>query len=138
MTIPSGLNVVSVQDVAAAHIAADDRGRSGERYSIGGDNFIGSAMNQLLGKILKVRPVHLWLPQWALMLTATVAEFWRQLIGIRAWITKGEVVEVAHRYAYYSTDKVRKELGVEPKSGQAVFEEVRNWLVTRGELKSNT
>ena len=44
ITIPSGLNVVSVQDVAAAHIAAADRGRAGERYIIGGENLSGKAM----------------------------------------------------------------------------------------------
>ena len=73
-----------------------------------------------------------------MMLTAIVVEFLSKLVGIRAWITKSEVVEVAHRYAYYSTEKVRKELGVQPKDGQAVFEETRDWLVAQGELKSNT
>ena len=138
ITIPSGLNVVSVQDVAAAHIAAADRGRAGERYIIGGDNLSGKALNQLVRRVSKARPVHMWSPRWALMLTAIVVEFLSKLVGIRAWITKSEVVEVAHRYAYYSTEKVRKELGVQPKDGQAVFEETRDWLVAQGELKSNT
>ena len=138
ITIPSGLNVVSVQDVAAAHIAAADRGRAGERYIIGGDNLSGKALNQLVRRVSKARPVHMWSPRWALMLTAIVVEFLSKLVGIRAWITRSEVVEVAHRYAYYSTEKVRKELGVQPKDGQAVFEETRDWLVAQGELKSNT
>ncbi len=138
ITIPSGLNVVSVQDVAATHIAAADRGRPGERYIIGDDNLSGKAMNQLVRRVSKARPVHLWSPRWALMLTATVVEFLSKLVGIRAWITKSEVVEVAHRYPYYSTDKVRTELGVQPKDGRAVFEETRDWLVAQGELKSSS
>ena len=135
ITIPSGLNVVSVQDVAAAHIAAAERGKPGERYIVGGENLSGKAMNQLVRNVSSARPVHMWSPRWALMLTAIVVEFLSKLVGIRAWITKSEVVEVAHRYAYYSTDKLRSELGVEPKDGRAVFEETRDWLVSQGELK---
>lgn len=135
ITIPSGLNVVSVQDVAAAHIAAADRGKPGERYIVGGENLSGKAMNQLVRQVSSAKPIHMWSPRWALMLTAIVVELLSKLVGIRAWITKSEVVEVAHRYAYYSTDKLRNELGVQPKDGQAVFEETRDWLISQGELK---
>jgi dihydroflavonol-4-reductase len=34
----SALNVVAVEDVAAGHLAAFERGRAGERYLLGGDN----------------------------------------------------------------------------------------------------
>jgi dihydroflavonol-4-reductase len=34
----SALNVVAVEDVAAGHVAAFERGRSGERYLLGGEN----------------------------------------------------------------------------------------------------
>ena len=34
----SALNVVAVEDVAAGHIAAFERGRAGDRYLLGGDN----------------------------------------------------------------------------------------------------
>ena len=136
ITIPSGLNVVSVQDVASAHIAAAERGKAGERYIVGGDNLSGRAMNQVVRTVVSARPVHLWSPRWALMLTAIVVEGLSKLFGLRAWITRSEVVEVAHRYAYYSTSKLRADLGIEPKDGQAVFEEARDWLIERGQLKA--
>ena len=34
----SALNIVAVEDVAAGHLAASERGRSGERYLLGGEN----------------------------------------------------------------------------------------------------
>lgn len=37
--VDGGLNVVDVRDVAAAQISADERGRRGERYILGGRNF---------------------------------------------------------------------------------------------------
>jgi dihydroflavonol-4-reductase len=37
--VDGGLNVVDVRDVAAAQLSADERGRRGERYILGGRNF---------------------------------------------------------------------------------------------------
>ena len=121
ITIPNGLNVVSVQDDAAC--AAADQGRAGERYIISEDNLSGKALNQLVRRVSKARPVRMWSPRWALMLTAGGGVPHR-VVGIRAWITRSEVVG-GHRYAYYSTEKVRKELGVQPRRSSSLRGDTR-------------
>src|SRR5207249_5533878 len=46
--VDTGLNFVHVDDVAAGHIAALERGRVGERYILGGDNV---ALRDMLSEI---------------------------------------------------------------------------------------
>ena len=61
--------------------AAADRGTPGERYIIGGENLSGKGLNQLVTKVSSARPVHMWSPRWALMLTAIIVEFLSKLLG---------------------------------------------------------
>src|SRR4029077_14868574 len=46
--IDTGLNLVHVDDVAAGHLAALQRGRIGERYILGGQNVL---LRDMLGEI---------------------------------------------------------------------------------------
>ncbi len=49
--VECGLNLVDVRDVAAAHIAAYERGRAGERYIVGAENLTLRAILERLGRI---------------------------------------------------------------------------------------
>jgi dihydroflavonol-4-reductase len=51
-----GLNLVAVEDVARAHVAALERGRPGERYLVGGENLTLDEVWALLGAVTG-RPV---------------------------------------------------------------------------------
>jgi dihydroflavonol-4-reductase len=46
-----GLNLVPVEDIAKAHVTALTRGRSGERYILGGDNLLLDDVWKLLAEI---------------------------------------------------------------------------------------
>src|SRR5437764_15127346 len=37
--VDTGLNIVAVQDVARGHLLAEEKGRVGERYILGGENW---------------------------------------------------------------------------------------------------
>jgi dihydroflavonol-4-reductase len=57
-------NIVDVEDLAFAHIAAAERGRTGERYIVGGHNTTIRNLLDLLADELDV-PLHSWrLPLW--------------------------------------------------------------------------
>jgi dihydroflavonol-4-reductase len=56
------LNVVAVQDVAAGHLLADERGVAGERYILGNRNFTMDRLFADLGRLSGVEPPAIKLP----------------------------------------------------------------------------
>ncbi len=51
VTVPAGMNIVHIQDVVAGHLAAWQRGRTGERYILGAHNI---EMDDLLKQISRL------------------------------------------------------------------------------------
>jgi dihydroflavonol-4-reductase len=64
-----GMNLVAVEDVAHAHVAALERGRIGESYVIGGENLTMDAIWQELAEITG-RPMPKWRAPYGLALAA--------------------------------------------------------------------
>ena len=54
--VDTGLNLAHVDDVAAGHIAALERGRIGERYILGGDNVLLGDMLADIARLVGRRP----------------------------------------------------------------------------------
>src|SRR5580658_9118988 len=64
--VDTGLNLAHVNDVAAGHIAALDRGRIGERYILGGENVLLADMLADIARLVGRRPPRLKLPRTAI------------------------------------------------------------------------
>ena len=72
--VDTGLNLVHVDDVAAGHVAALERGRIGERYILGGENL---SLADLLARIAVLtgrRPPRVRLPRALIYPLAFAAE----------------------------------------------------------------
>src|SRR5229473_3592945 len=72
--VDTGLNLVHVEDVAAGHLLAAERGRIGERYILGGENLSLAAILAEVASLSGRRPPRLRLPLRPLMPVAWVAE----------------------------------------------------------------
>src|SRR5215510_3473360 len=60
--VDTGLNLVHVDDVAAGHLAALDRGKLGERYLLGGENVYLRDMLAEIARIVGRKPSRVRLP----------------------------------------------------------------------------
>ncbi len=60
--VDTGLNVVHVDDVAAGHLLALERGRAGERYILGCENLMLRELLALVAEAAGRRPPALRLP----------------------------------------------------------------------------
>ena len=60
--VDTGLNIVHVDDVARGHLLAEDKGRVGERYILGGENLTLGEILRLVAGIVGRRPPTVQVP----------------------------------------------------------------------------
>ena len=135
--VETGLNFVDVRDVAAGHLLAYDKGRSGERYILGGENLALKSLLQRVGAIVG-RPapsvaVPLWLPLAVAWTEENVlARFGRQpTVPIDGVKMSGESM-------YYDTSKAVRELGYAPKAIDDAIHAAIHWFADNGYTRPST
>lgn len=133
-TVDGGLNVVSVVDVARAHVLALTRGDAGERYLIAGENLtlreLGEKIAAFTGKV----PKHMSLPKWAVRLVATAMEAGSAISGRPPALTRALVDDAFGKFAFVDGSKARAVLGLQPVSAGEVVEETLRWFLDQGWL----
>jgi dihydroflavonol-4-reductase len=97
----AGLNLVDVRDVARGHVLALERGRSGERYILGGVDLTLAEVFTLIARTAGRRPPRLALPHLAAFVLARVG------------VANAHEVALARLPAWFSSAKARSELGYE-------------------------
>ena len=85
--VDTGLNIVHVDDVAAGHLLAFERGRVGERYILGGQDMSLREILQLIASLVGRKPPRLRLPYGAVLPIAYLAEGYARLSGRSGRIT---------------------------------------------------
>jgi len=114
-TVDGGLSYVDVRDVVAGHLLAEERGRSGERYILGGADVTLTEAFALISRAAGRRPPRLELPYGAAVLLA------------RLGVANRDEVRLARLPAWFSSAKAERELGysaspVDPALELAVVE----------------
>jgi dihydroflavonol-4-reductase len=104
--VDGALCVVGAADVARGHLLAEERGRVGERYILGGRNFTLDRLFADLGRLSGVEPPAIKLPLSVALAVARAAE----AVPGRPVITVEEVRALSLWWAYRST-KAKRELG---------------------------
>ena len=61
--LDTGLNIVHVEDVAAGHIKAFNKGKIGERYILGGENLTFKEILEIIAKLCGNKPPKIKLPK---------------------------------------------------------------------------
>jgi len=95
--VDTGLNIAHVDDVAAGHLLAFQRGRPGERYILGGEDM---TLREILGEIAQLvgrKPPSIRLPSAVVMPIAYVAEALARVTGRPTRVTV-EGVRMARKY----------------------------------------
>jgi dihydroflavonol-4-reductase len=131
--VDTGLNIVHVDDVAAGHLRAFDRGRIGERYILGGENMTLHEILVQISRLAGRRPPHIRLPHSALLPLAYAAEGLARLTGRGTRVTV-EAVRMSRKHMYFSSDKAVRELGYSWRPVALAFEDAIAWFREQGLL----
>jgi dihydroflavonol-4-reductase len=131
--VDTGLNIVHVDDVAAGHLRALERGRVGERYILGGENMTLREILTDISRLAGRKPPSVRLPHAVLLPIALVSEGLARLTGGEARATV-EGVRMARKRMYYSSDKAVRELGYSWRAPTAAFEDALGWFREQGLL----
>jgi dihydroflavonol-4-reductase len=131
--VDTGLNIVHVDDVAAGHLRALERGRIGERYILGGEDMTLREILVRISGLVGRKPPSVRLPHAVLLPLALAAEGLARLTGGEARATV-EGVRMARKHMYYSSDKAVRELGYSWRAPAAAFEDAIAWFREQGFL----
>ncbi|MEM8951048.1 MAG: NAD-dependent epimerase/dehydratase family protein, partial [Pseudomonadota bacterium] len=126
--VDTGLNVVHVEDVAAGHLLAFDKGKIGERYILGGENLHLGEIAHMVANLAGVRAPKLKLPIAPLMpLAYTVEAIWR-LTGQKhePFITV-DGLRMARKLMFFSSAKAKRDLGYKPRPVTEAFKDAIAW-----------
>jgi dihydroflavonol-4-reductase len=121
--VDTGLNLVGVEDVAKGHLLAEEKGKIGERYILGGENWSLEEILEALARICGKRTPRVRIP-WILALAAGYLDnFFMGSILRREPMIPLEGVRMARYKMYISCEKARKELGYDPQPAEKALRE---------------
>ncbi len=133
--VETGLNLVHVDDVAAGHMAALQRGRIGERYILGGQNVEFSAMLADIANIVGRRAPAVRLPHFVVIPIAYAAEAVAHVTGREPFATV-DGVHMSRYRMFFQSKKAEQELGFQARPYREGLEDAVRWFRDAGYIRS--
>ncbi|MEK4031855.1 hopanoid-associated sugar epimerase [Methylocystis sp. IM3] len=129
--VDTGLNVVHVDDVAAGHLAAMERGIIGERYILGGENMTLLDLLVEISRVTGRAPPRFKLPPGPLMPLAYVNEWGARLIGYEPFL-HCDGLRMSRTRMFFDDHKARRELGYETRPARLAVRDAVEWFHQTG------
>jgi len=124
-----GTSVVYVDDVALAIVRALERGRTGERYILGGDNVTVKQLAQLSLELLGKHKRVVKVPNRVIEAITAVATRLRIPLPYNS-----HVIPYATKYWFVTSQKAQRELGVSFRSARDTLAPTLDWLKQTGRI----
>ena len=129
--VDTGLNFVPVEDAAAGHLLAAERGRIGERYILGGENLTLKQALEILSQVSGRPAPRIRIPHMLALGVAYADAALSRLVGREPQIPL-EGVRMARHSMFVCTEKARTELGFSAGPIAAAFERAVRWYGASG------
>lgn len=125
--LDTGLNIAHVDDIAHGHLLAFKKGKTGERYILGGDNLTLFQILKLIDEISGVSinrvkiPTNLMLPiAWCMEKVATFTH-----TEPRATL---DSIRMAKNQMFFSSEKAKQQLGYQHRPAFDAIRDAVNWF----------
>ena len=129
--VDTGLNLAHVDDVAAGHLLAFERGQPGRRYILGGEDMSLREILAIIAELCGRAPPRIRLPRGLIYPVALMSEAW-------AWLTHGSEPQVtvdglrmSRKWMFFSSARARAELGYRDRPGREAIAAAVAWFQRR-------
>jgi dihydroflavonol-4-reductase len=133
--VDTGLNLVDVRECAQGHVAAFEKGRSGERYILGGENL---SLKQILDKLAAITglPSPTVRVPYAMALASGVVDevVTGRILGREPRVTI-DAVRMGRKKMFASSAKAERELGWKPVPVENALRRAVDWFRENGYLQ---
>lgn len=129
--VPGGFDFVDVRDVVASALAAEEKGRTGENYLIGGHPLAIEELFALFERVTRVRPPRLTAPLWAARIGVPFVMAWGRLTGQEPLYTS-DALHALGGNRNVRHEKAARELGHDPRPTHETVEAIHESFLERG------
>ena len=130
--LDTGLNIVHVDDVAKGHMQAFNKGKLGERYILGGENLTLKEMLEIISILCGNKPPKIRLPRKPLYPIGYVFEIFARLFNIKNPMLTVDMIRMAEKKMFFSSEKAKKELNYKYKSAKNALKDAIQWFIDNG------
>ena len=130
--VDTGLNLVDVTECARGHILAMEKGRSGERYILGGENLTLKQILDKLSAITGLPSPKIKVPYWVALATGVVGQVVTGYIRGREPRATIDAVRMGRKKMFVASTKAERELGWKPISVDAALQRAATWFQSNG------
>ena len=135
--VDTTLNVAHVDDVAAGHVLALERGDVGRSYILGGENYSLQHLLEVLAHATGLPEAKLRVPRALSLAVAHVSELVEGRLMRRHPSIPLEAARMSTTQMAFDDSRARKELGYTPRpADQAIMDSAR-WFVDNGYVKAS-
>ncbi len=130
--VETGLNLVDATECARGHVQALEKGRTGERYILGGENLTLKQILDRLGEITGLKSPTVKLPYFFALATGVVDEMVTgRLLGREPRATI-DAVRMGRKMMFVSSSKAERELGWRTVPVNAALQRSVDWFRGNG------
>jgi dihydroflavonol-4-reductase len=133
--VDTGLNIAHVDDVAEGHLLAMEKGVSGERYILGGENMTLRKILTDVAGIVGGKPPRVCIPHNALLPFAALAEGWARLTRGKEPFATLDGIKMAKKKMFFSCEKAKRDLGYNPRPAHEALADAVAWFSEKGYLR---
>lgn len=133
--VDTGLNIAHVDDVAEGHLLAMEKGKSGERYILGGENMTLREILIDVAGIVGGKPPKVCIPHNAILPFAALAEGWARLTRGKEPFATLDGIKMAKKKMFFSSEKAKSELGYAPRPAHEALADAVEWFRGKGYLR---
>jgi dihydroflavonol-4-reductase len=124
MVCSGGTSVAHVEDIARGIVLALEKGRTGERYILGGDNLTIAEMSKIVRKLAGKSEFVLTIPNNIIVVVCSILS----KLGLKTPVPM-DVLDYAILYWFVDSSKAKRELGYEWRPARQTFQDVVQWLL---------